>query len=47
MPVRISDSVPGNRLKPAKKEASVLVPGAIVIELSNARADRRYGGPGE
>ena len=37
VPVRISDSVPGNRAKPVQKEAGGSALGAIVIELGNAR----------
>ena len=37
VPVRISDSVPGEGGKRMKKEVSGLSPGAILIELGNAR----------
>lgn len=37
VPVRVSDTVPAERDKPAKKETGGLAPGAIVIEFGNAR----------
>ena len=37
VPVRISDSVPGEGGKRIKKEVNGLAPGAILIELGNAR----------
>ena len=37
VPVRVSDTVPAERDKPAKKETGGLALGAIVIELGKAR----------
>jgi len=37
VPVRVSDRVPGEGGKRVKKEAGGLAPGAIVVELGNAR----------
>ena len=37
VPVRVSDSVPGDPAKPMKKELGRLAAGSIVVELGNAR----------